>query len=206
MLVKKHLSPKEELILAVCDKAIFGNKYEEGDLQLDCSVDFYNGEEISIEELKDCLNHFTSANVVGEKSISFFRENGFLEDSDIKLIDGIPYAHVFRISDECGDCTTDSCSGGVCYCDLTSGTPTCELRDVLTPECVDCLDNEPDGFFDFNGYANDGVDADGDCTGYDGALEEGSAEPAVPEFSTFGLILVVLIAIAGIFVIRKMNK
>ena len=99
MIVKQHLTPKNELVLAICDSNLVGKKFEDEDFQIDCSSDFYKGKEMTEDETKELISHCVSANVVGEDSIKFIKTLGFLSDSSVKTIAGIPHTQAFRISD-----------------------------------------------------------------------------------------------------------
>ena len=52
-IVKLHKSPEGKTILAVCDAEIAGKYFEEGDLQLDLSSNFYKGEEMAEPRIKE---------------------------------------------------------------------------------------------------------------------------------------------------------
>jgi uncharacterized protein len=97
MLIKKHLTSENKLMIAVCDTELFGKVFEEGELQLNCSSDFYNGEESDENTLKELVNQCVNANIVGEKSIAAVKALGFLKDANIKTIDNIPYAQFFKM-------------------------------------------------------------------------------------------------------------
>ena len=53
MLVKVHKNTEGQILLAICDDDLIGKKFEEGNLQLDLSSDFYKGEEKSEDEIMD---------------------------------------------------------------------------------------------------------------------------------------------------------
>ena len=94
MIVKKHVSNRK-LVLAVCDSEILGRKFEEGDLQLDLTSNFYKGEEKKEEELLDLLKRGYVANIVGEKSIEILVRKGIIKSKEVKKISGVPYTQVF---------------------------------------------------------------------------------------------------------------
>jgi hypothetical protein len=100
MIVRKHLTPNGELLLAVCDTELLGQHFEEGEFQLDCSSDFYKGDELSKEDLLALLKHCIIANVVGRESIGVLLEAGLVKASAVKTIAAIPYAHVVKIAEE----------------------------------------------------------------------------------------------------------
>jgi len=51
MICKKHFLADGRMILVVVDDELVGKRFEEGDLQIDLSKDFYKGEEVSEAEV-----------------------------------------------------------------------------------------------------------------------------------------------------------
>lgn len=96
IIVKRHIPADNRLILAICDKELLGNKYEEGKVQLDLSSEFYNGKESSKEELKSLMPKAYSISAVGEKSVAICRSLKIIEQNLIKKIKDIPYAYMVR--------------------------------------------------------------------------------------------------------------
>jgi hypothetical protein len=94
MIVKKH-SSQGRLVIAVCDNSLVGKKFEEGDLILDLSSDFYKGEEMGEEELKELVKKANTINVVGEESVGFFIKEGIVSENEVKEISGIKYSLIF---------------------------------------------------------------------------------------------------------------
>ena len=50
MIVKIHKTRDRRKIIAVCDENLIGKRFEEREMQLDLSSDFYNGELMNEEE------------------------------------------------------------------------------------------------------------------------------------------------------------
>ena len=86
-IVKQHKD-----VLAVCDANISGKKYEEGNLQLDLTSEFYDGEKMDEEKVCELLSRFGSINFVGEKSIKIGIAKGFIGSENIIRIKNIPHA------------------------------------------------------------------------------------------------------------------
>ena len=97
IIAKKHITADNRLILAICDKELLGNKYEENDVLLDLSSDFYNGEELSDEELKSLIPKAYSINTIGEKSVAICISLEVIEQDHVKKIKDIPYAYMVRM-------------------------------------------------------------------------------------------------------------
>lgn len=90
MIVKTH-DTKNGVIVAVVDDELLGNKFEDNELQLDLSSNYYKGEQKTNEETGDLIRNAYGVNLVGEKIIALAIEEGILDKSMIKKIANIPY-------------------------------------------------------------------------------------------------------------------
>ena len=98
MYLKIH-ETREGKIVAVCDEDLLGKTFEEGKAFLDLKTyrNFYDGGKADEAKVKDALKSFSSANLVGKKSIGVARALGLIEDEDIKYIRGVPYSQIYNI-------------------------------------------------------------------------------------------------------------
>ena len=76
--------------VTLIDKDIVGKKFEENELQLDLTSEYYKGEEKKEEEILRILQKAYSINFVGEKSVELGVSNGFIDKKMILKIKGIP--------------------------------------------------------------------------------------------------------------------
>lgn len=90
MIVKIH-ERKEGSVVCVIDKELLGKKFEEDDLQLDLSSNFYKGEVRLPEEIGDLMRNAHGVNLVGEKTIKLAIDEGIIVEEVVKKIAGIPY-------------------------------------------------------------------------------------------------------------------
>ena len=81
-----------KIIAAVCDSDLVGKMFEEGDLQLDLTGDFYKGEEKDISDAGDMIRNADHVNLVGKESIELGIKEGVIEEGNVKIIKGIPHA------------------------------------------------------------------------------------------------------------------
>jgi len=83
-------------IVAICDAELIGKRFEEGNFQLDIKESFFKGEikeEGEVEEIiKDMQMEDATFNFVGEKTISSAIKCKVIKESQIRKIEGIPYA------------------------------------------------------------------------------------------------------------------
>lgn len=83
-------------VVVVSDKEIVGRKFEEGNLQLDLSKEFYAGEEKKETEI---IKLFQSAEVraihlTGEKAVGLGKKEGLVEKGKILVVKRVPHAEV----------------------------------------------------------------------------------------------------------------
>jgi uncharacterized protein len=85
-------------VVAVCDEDIFGRRLSEGDRVLDVSGDFFKGDIVSEDKLKEellrCHGEDATFNIVGKNSIRVAKEVGLVKDEGVMRIDGVPFALV----------------------------------------------------------------------------------------------------------------
>jgi len=82
-------------VLVLCDKALSGKCYTEGEKQLDLASDFYRGEPVKDKGmLVDMMRDSNIISIAGKESIKLAMEVGILDKDHIKKIAGIPYAQI----------------------------------------------------------------------------------------------------------------
>jgi len=91
MLVKVH-EHGEFTVVAVCDKCLIGKKFEEGSLCLEISERFYDGSEVSDDDMMELVEDCRTMNIVGEESVKFFLGKGIISEKNVNKVEGIPFA------------------------------------------------------------------------------------------------------------------
>jgi hypothetical protein len=99
MIVKVH-KKQEKTVVAVCDDDLLGKRFEEGDLQLDLTSDFYAGTKMDEKEAGDLVRNADIVNLVGEQSVKLGIEEGIVEKDRILKVDGIPHAEAVIVHEE----------------------------------------------------------------------------------------------------------
>lgn len=96
VLFKIHKSYR--LVVAICDKDVYGRKLSEGIKQLDLTGPFFQGDEVDETELReriiDVVKEDATFNIVGSKSIGVAKELELIKDEGIIEIEGVPFALV----------------------------------------------------------------------------------------------------------------
>jgi uncharacterized protein len=85
------------VLVAACDKELLGKKLKHGNTLVEISRAFYEGEDVSEEELQKALQGATTANLFGEKTIKCAVKCGFIDPDSVIMIDYVPHAQIFRI-------------------------------------------------------------------------------------------------------------
>ncbi|MBI4150522.1 DUF424 family protein [Candidatus Woesearchaeota archaeon] len=75
----------------MCDADLVGKRFEEGNLQLDLTGDFYAGEEKTETEAGDILRNADHANLVGQKSVALGIQEGIIDEAHVQHVKGIPH-------------------------------------------------------------------------------------------------------------------
>lgn len=85
MLLRERQTP-EGLLVSVCDDDCLGETYENGEVSLEVTEEFYGGEEAdSVDEdaVVDSLTRATVANIVGERAVGVAVEAGIVDEETV---------------------------------------------------------------------------------------------------------------------------
>jgi len=96
MYVKIHDS-KGRKVIAVCDEDILGKKFEEGDLFLNVSEDFYKGEKKNEKEVEEMLKEAENVNLSGKKAMSIALKLKIINKENVIKIKGVPHAQLILL-------------------------------------------------------------------------------------------------------------
>lgn len=89
-------------VVALCDKELLGQTFEDGDFQIHVKENFYKGkpenQTVSRAEVHELLDKYSAEdatfNIVGAKSVEVAKEADIITDKDIGEIEGVPFALV----------------------------------------------------------------------------------------------------------------
>jgi hypothetical protein len=85
------------VLVAACDKELIGKKLKHGDAAIEIRRDFYEGEDVSEEELQNALQKATTANLFGEKTVNCAVKCGIIDLDSVIMIDCVPHAQIFWV-------------------------------------------------------------------------------------------------------------
>jgi hypothetical protein len=98
MYLKIHEGPRGRVV-AVCDKELIGKVLEDEDTCMDLKKhrSFYVGERVGKDEVGKALGTFSSANIVGQKSVDVALSLGLVDKDDVMYINDTPYIQIYKI-------------------------------------------------------------------------------------------------------------
>ena len=96
MIVNERETPKG-LLVSVCDPDILGETFENGNVSLTVTEDFYGGEEVDEAQVIESLDRAAVANLVGVQTIELAIEHGFVAEGNVLEIGETVHAQFLRM-------------------------------------------------------------------------------------------------------------
>ena len=93
----KKYDTKEERMLAIADSDIVGKHFEEGDLQLEVTGEFYHESECGDEEALKMINDASLINATGNNIISLLLKENIIDEDKILRVGGVAHAQVIKL-------------------------------------------------------------------------------------------------------------
>lgn len=87
----------EGLLVAVCDSDLLGETFEDGDVSLTVTEEFYGGEEVGESAVVESLGRASVANIVGTEAVDLAVEHGFIDEANVLEIGGTRHAQLLRL-------------------------------------------------------------------------------------------------------------
>ena len=89
----------EGLLVSVCDEACLGETYDDGDISLDVTEEFYAAEarEADADSVVEALQRASVANIVGSESVAVAVEAGLVEEDRVMEIADTKHAQLLWI-------------------------------------------------------------------------------------------------------------
>jgi hypothetical protein len=92
LIVKVHKAQDGRRLVAICDKALLGKRFEEGKRQLDLTSSFYKGEEMGEQDAEAMLKGEFHLNLVGKEAVALGLRLGLVDQDGVMTIAGVPHA------------------------------------------------------------------------------------------------------------------
>lgn len=86
-----------ETLVALCDEAIIGRTFREGELKIEVTRRFYGGTLLDVDDCDPYLEEATIANFVGENSVSKGIQLGLVKEGNVIRIAGVPHAQMVKM-------------------------------------------------------------------------------------------------------------
>ena len=96
MLVTERETP-EGLLVAVCDQDVLGETFEEGEISLTVTEEFYSGQEADAEQVIESLARADVANIVGTRAVELAVEEGFVDEGCVLDVGETRHAQLLRL-------------------------------------------------------------------------------------------------------------
>ena len=95
MLVKIHDSYRK--VIAICDSDLLGKRFEEDNMQLEVG-EFFNGDELSDEKVKEIMNkgqeEDSTFNIIGKRACELALDSDLVSKEGIRTVQNVPFALV----------------------------------------------------------------------------------------------------------------
>lgn len=86
-----------EVMLAISDASILGKRFEERDMQLEVTEDFYSGSTCNRDDALKLIKSATIINAVGDNIIGFMVEKKLIEKDRVLKIGGVSHAQIISV-------------------------------------------------------------------------------------------------------------
>jgi hypothetical protein len=87
----------EGLLVAVCDSGLIGQTFEDGEVSLTVTEEFYGGEEADAETVVSALAAADVANIVGSEAVDLAVEHGIVDEAQVLDVGGTRHAQLLRL-------------------------------------------------------------------------------------------------------------
>ncbi|MFW6152760.1 MAG: DUF424 domain-containing protein [Halobacteriota archaeon] len=97
MIVNERETP-QGLLVSVCDEDILGHTFEDGEVSLTVTEEFYSGDHLDEGEVIASLERAAVANLVGHRTVELAIEAGFVDDGNVLEIGRTRHAQVLNLA------------------------------------------------------------------------------------------------------------
>ena len=97
LFASKLITSSGNIILNICDTELLDKIIKDEKTEIKISSNYYNENTIDEIEAEHLLEKCTSANMVGEKTISLALKLGVGSEAGVRRIDGIPFLLIFKM-------------------------------------------------------------------------------------------------------------
>ncbi|MFB6297135.1 MAG: DUF424 domain-containing protein [Salinirussus sp.] len=84
----------EGVLVSVCDEAVLGRTFENGEVSLTVDGSFYDGEAVEEETVVESLARCRVANIVGNRAVGLAVDRGFVAEENVLEFDETRHAQL----------------------------------------------------------------------------------------------------------------
>ena len=96
-MILRERETEEGLLVSVCDDDVLGETFENGDVSLTVTEEFYGGEQVEAAAVVDSLSRAAVANIVGTEAVALAIEEGFVDEANVLDLDTTRHAQFLRM-------------------------------------------------------------------------------------------------------------
>ena len=87
---------EQGLLVTACDPDVLGESFEDGDVSIEVTEDFYGGEQVDTEAVIESLSRASVANLVGTEVVELAIAEGFVDEDCVLEIGSTLHAQYLR--------------------------------------------------------------------------------------------------------------
>jgi len=87
----------EGLLVAVCDDGLIGETFEDGEVSLTVTEEFYGGEAVDESAVVDSLVRADVANIVGREAVELAIDEGFVDERNVLEVESTLHAQLLSL-------------------------------------------------------------------------------------------------------------
>lgn len=91
-MIRTERQTDQGLLVTVCDGDVLGETFEDGEVSLTVTEEFYGGEEVDEAAVLESLANASVANIVGSEAVALAIEEGFVDEDRVLELDGTRHA------------------------------------------------------------------------------------------------------------------
>jgi hypothetical protein len=88
---------QKEVLVALCDRAVIGKTFREGELRMKVFERFYRGTLLEVDDCDPYLMEATIGNFVGKDSVGKAVELGLVDRENVLTVEGVPHAQMIKV-------------------------------------------------------------------------------------------------------------
>lgn len=96
-MILKERRTDRGLLVAVCDSDILGETFDNGEISLTVTEEFYGGDEVDAETVVERLSSAAIANIVGTHAVGVAVEAGIIDAGNVLEIGATQHAQLVRL-------------------------------------------------------------------------------------------------------------